>query len=136
MSSYHPLSSSQAGPEVIATASPRKFDFVRSLGATQVIDYKDAQAISKLCDLGPYDFIMSTSGDAPAANTISDILQPTGGVFAATRPKSDEMNLAANVELVYDAFNMVTQKPENEEFSRWFYGYLSGGLAAGLRLRV
>ncbi|KAL3477203.1 chaperonin 10-like protein [Aspergillus californicus] len=123
---------SSAGYEVIATASPRKFEYVRELGATQVIDYKDSLAVSKLRDVGPYDFIMCASGDAPGANAISQILQPTGGKFASTRPKSDAMDLASNVELVYDVYSMTTQKPENEEFSRWYYGYLSTALAGGV----
>lgn len=114
----------------MATASPAKFDYVRSLGAATVLDYKDEQIVSKLKGLGPFDFIMLTSGDPKA---ISDILQPSGGTFASTRPKSDEMDLAENVTLIYDSFSMTTQQPENASFTQWWYdNYLPAALAGGV----
>nr|XP_001394807.2 alcohol dehydrogenase [Aspergillus niger CBS 513.88] len=117
------------GCEVIATASPRKFDYVRGLGASTVLDYKDDEIVSKLKNLGPYDYIMTASGDAKGANAISEILQPNGGTFASVRAQSNEMNLAKNVRLVYDFFSMTTQKPENSNFTEWWYhDYLPGAL--------
>ena len=64
---------------------------------------------------------MTAAGDAKGANAISDILQPEGGAFASTRPKSHEMNLAGNVSLLYDFPSMTTQKPENADFTKWWY---------------
>lgn len=117
----------------MATASPHKFDYVRSLGASEVLDYKDEQIVEKLRELGPYDFIMTASGDAKGATAISDILQPAGGKFVSTRPKSEEMRLAANVSLLYDAFSMATQKEENATFTTWWYShYLPMALAGGV----
>ncbi|RMJ22244.1 hypothetical protein PHISP_06884 [Aspergillus sp. HF37] len=78
---------SSAGYDVVGTASPAKFDYVRSLGAATVLDYKDEQIVPKLKDLGPFDFIMLASGGEKAAKAISDILQPTGGTFASTIPQ-------------------------------------------------
>ena len=37
-----------AGYEVVTTASPRNFDYVRGLGASQVFDYNDRQVVAKL----------------------------------------------------------------------------------------
>lgn len=106
---------------------------MRGLGASEVLDYKDDQIVSKLERLGPYDFAMTTSGDAKSANAISEILQPGGGTFASTRPKSDEMNLAGNVNLIYDAFSLSTQKPENAGFAKWWYhDYLPSALAGNV----
>lgn len=123
----------QVGYEVIATASPKKFDYVRGLGASEVLDYKDDQIVSSLQRLGPYDFVLLASGDAKGVNAISDILQPRGGTFATTRPKSDDMNLAGNVNLVYDYFSMATQKPENADFAKWWYqNYLPTALAGNV----
>ncbi|GKZ39012.1 hypothetical protein AbraIFM66950_011670 [Aspergillus brasiliensis] len=122
-----------AGYEVIATASPRKFDYVRSLGASTVLDYKDDEIVSKLKSLGPYDYIMTASGDANGANAISEILQPNGGKFASVRPQSKEINLAQNVDLVYDFFSTTTQKPEYAEFTEWWYrDYLPGALGGNV----
>lgn len=72
---------------------------------------------------------MTASGDAKGANAISEILQPNGGTFASVRAQSQEMNLAKNVRLVYDFFSMTTQKPENSDFTEWWYNdYLPGAL--------
>lgn len=117
----------------MATASPRKFDYVRGLGASEVLDYKDEQIISKLRQLGPYGFVMTASGDAKGASAISDILQPTGGRFVSTRPKSEDMHLAPNISLLYDFFSMSTQKMENMDFTTWWYSdYLPMALAGGV----
>lgn len=113
----------------MATASPRKFEYVRGLGASAVLDYKDDEIVSKLKSLGPYDYVMTASGDAKGANALSEILQPGGGTFASVRPQSDEMQLAGNVHLAYDFFSMTTQKPENAGFAEWWYhDYLPGAL--------
>ena len=113
----------------MATASPRKFEYVRGLGASTVFDYKDDEIVSKLKSLGPYDYIMTASGDTTSANAISEVLQPEGGTFASVRAQSDEMKMPKNVQLVYDAFSMSTQKPENGDFTEWWYGdYLTGAL--------
>lgn len=46
-----------------------------------------------------------------------------------TRPKNDQMQLASNVEYIYDFLAMVTQNPENSAFSKWWYDeYLPAAL--------
>lgn len=98
-----------------------------------MMDYKDEQIVSKLKALGPYDYVMTASGDAKGATAISDILQPEGGQFASTRPENNEMTLASNVKLLYDFFSMTTQKEENGDFTRWWYDeYLPMALAGGV----
>lgn len=74
---------------------------------------------------------MTASGDVKGANLISEILQPQGGGrFASVRPQSSEMHLAGNVHLVYDFFSMTTQRPENADFTEWWYhDYLPGALS-------
>lgn len=117
----------------MATASPGKFDYVRGLGASEVVDYRDQHAVSKLKALGPYKFVMTASGDVAGAHAISDILQPEGGVFVSTRPQSKEMDLPDNVRLIYDFYSMATQKPENAAFSKWWYeDYLPASIAGGV----
>ncbi|GAQ44580.1 hypothetical protein AtubIFM56815_004748 [Aspergillus tubingensis] len=121
------------GCEAIATASPRKFDYVRGLGASTVLDYKDDEIVSKLKSLGPFDYIFTASGDAKSANDISDILQPNGGRFASVRAQSKEINLAQNVDLIYDFFSMTTQKEKYGDFTEWWYReYLPGALGGNV----
>ena len=118
----------------MATTSPRKFDYVYRLGANEVLDYNDEKIVPKLRGLGPYDFVVSASGDVKGANTISNILQPRGGKFGSTQPKKEGMHLAPNVVLTYDIFSMATQKAENAEFTKWWYeDYLPMALAGGVK---
>ena len=37
-----------SGYKVVTTASPRNFDFVKSLGASEVFDYKDPDVVAKI----------------------------------------------------------------------------------------
>jgi hypothetical protein len=93
------------------------------------LDYKNEQVVSQLKVLGPFNFIMSASGDPASATAISDILQPNGGRFVITRPQNDQMCVAGNVEYIYEFFALATQKPENSIFSTWWYDeYLPAAL--------
>jgi hypothetical protein len=72
---------------------------------------------------------MSASGDAASANAINEILKPNGGRFVMTRPKNDQIQLASNVEYIYDFLAQATQHPENAAFSKWWYDeYLPAAL--------
>lgn len=51
-----------AGYQVIATASPHNFDYVRSLGASDAVDYKSSTAV---------DEIVGLIGDQPLAGTLA-----------------------------------------------------------------
>ncbi|KAI0748384.1 GroES-like protein [Daedaleopsis nitida] len=81
-----------SGYKVISTASPRNFDLVKSLGATEVFDYKDPEVVSK---------IKKATGDSitKAVDAISEkssqgitaeALSPKGGdVILVLGPASD-----------------------------------------------
>lgn len=98
-----------------------------------MLDYSDEQIVSKLKQLGPFDIVMTASGDAKGAKILSDVMQPAGGVFVSTRPQSPEMDLAGNVSLIYDFLSMSTQKPENADFTNWWYReYLPLALAGAV----
>ena len=55
---------------VTATASPKKFDFVTSLGADEVVDYKDK---AKLLGLAQFDVVFDAAGEAV---TVAPLLKP------------------------------------------------------------
>jgi NADPH:quinone reductase-like Zn-dependent oxidoreductase len=111
---------------VIATASPRGFDHLKKIGATDVLDYKDADVLEKLRAMGPFKFMYTTSGDIASQKTLADLLGPEGGKFASTL--GGEVDLPKNVERVYEFFGNVSQKEgaEFEEFARWWYGEYLG----------
>jgi len=67
-----------SGYRVVTTASPRNFDYVRSLGAEAAIDYRSADAVDEL---------VAAIGDSPLAGSIaigSGSLRPTIRVAART----------------------------------------------------
>ncbi|KAK4690416.1 hypothetical protein P7C71_g6368, partial [Lecanoromycetidae sp. Uapishka_2] len=109
----------QVGYTVIATASPRGFSHLKELGASQVLDYKNPDIESELRSLGPFQFMMTASGDSTSQQTISQLLQPAGGRFASTL--GGNINLPENVERIYEMFEATTQKPQYVDFGKWWY---------------
>ena len=117
---------------VVATASPRGFDHLKKVGATEVLDYKDADVVEKLRAIGPFKFMYTTSGDPASQQALASLLGSDGGKFASTL--GGNVELPKGVERVYEFFGNVTQKegPEFEEFANWWYGeYLGRVIADG-----
>jgi NADPH:quinone reductase-like Zn-dependent oxidoreductase len=120
------------GHTVIVTASPRDVERQKSLGASEVIDYKAPDAVSQLRELGPYKYLFTASGDKNSQQALASLLQPSGGVFASVA-RSDIGELPENVKLIYDAFSMATQREEFAEFAAWWYDeYLPKAISESL----
>ena len=101
------------------------------LGATEVVDYKDADAVAKLHSLGPYKYLFTASGDAASQKAMASLLEPTGGSFASVLPSTIE--LPPHVKLTYTAFSQAAQKEEHSEWRDWWYQqYLPNVLSEGL----
>lgn len=109
----------QVGHNVHVTASPRDIERQKRLGATEVIDYKSADAIDRLRDLGPYKYLFTASGDSASQKAMATLLEPTGGKFASVLPLN--IDLPANVEIVYTAFSQAAQKEEYSSWRDWWY---------------
>ncbi len=75
------------GAYVIATASTRKLDFVRSLGADEVIDYTKGDFISQVHDI---DLVLETLGGDHAEQSLKVIKR--GGVLVSLLNVSDGAN--------------------------------------------
>jgi len=114
------------GYTVIATASPRGFAHLKSLGASQVLDYKSPTILDDLRAIGPFKYMYTTSGDPTSQQALASLLQPEGGKFASTL--GGDVELPSNVERVYEFFGNVTQKEgaKFEEFAKWWYGEFLG----------
>jgi NADPH:quinone reductase-like Zn-dependent oxidoreductase len=98
------------GAEVVATASPRNHDFLRSLGATEVLDYSAGPVSEQL--VSPVDAVLDLVGgpaleDAPKqvrdSARIASIIDPEtvisqGGRYVFVRPDRD--GLEALTDLV------------------------------------
>ncbi|KAI9767219.1 MAG: hypothetical protein M1840_005819 [Geoglossum simile] len=119
------------GYTVIATASPRGFQRLKELGASEVLDYRSSDIISQLKSLGPFKYAMTASGDGPSQLALAEVLQPEGGKFASTL--GGAVSFPSNVERVYEFFAQATQKPQFKLFAGWWYQeYLPRVIREGL----
>jgi len=125
------LNTFQVGHTIVATASPRDTERQKTLGATEVIDYKAADAVDRLRRLGPFKYIFTASGDAASQQSLAALLQPGGGRFASVL--GGQVDLPSNVERVYTAFSQAAQREEHSAWRDWWYGkYLPKVLQEGL----
>ncbi|EMD94559.1 hypothetical protein COCC4DRAFT_54262 [Bipolaris maydis ATCC 48331] len=134
--SYAVQFAKQAGYTVVVTASPRDVERQMKLGASEVVNYKDTDAVAKLHSLGPYKYLFTASGDAASQSALASLLDSTGGSFASVLPSAVE--LPSNVKLIYTAFSQAAQKEEYSEWRDWWYQeylpkVLSGGLVEPVR---
>ena len=111
-----PSHSDQVGYTVIATASPRSFAHLESVGASKIVDYKSSDVEAQLRDLGPFKFLLTASGDPASQQVLASLLQPNGGRFISVR--AGEVELPKNVERIYSNFEAAGQGPE---FRHWWY---------------
>lgn len=69
-----------AGYDVVATASPRNFDYVRSLGASQVFDYSSASVVGDIvAALRGTTFMGAAAIGAGSSERCSDIVRQVDG---------------------------------------------------------
>lgn len=79
------------GAHVIATASSGKVDFVRALGADEVIDYTKADFVAKA---GQVDLVLETLGGEHAEQSLR-VLRPGGVLVALLEPSEKARSDAA-----------------------------------------
>lgn len=121
----------QVGYTVVVTASPRDNERQQKLGTTHVVDYRAADVVGKLRQLGPYKYLFAASGDAASQTALATLLQPTGGKFASVLPSTAD--LPSNVEIVYKAFSQAAQEEQYSDWRDWWYReYLPEVLSKGL----
>jgi len=130
--SYAVQYAKSVGHTVIVTASPRDFERQISIGASEVLDYKDPEVLAKLKTLGPFKYAISASGDETSQRAIASLLSESseGGKFASVL--GGDYEFPPNVERIYMAFSMVAQGEEYKDFAEWYYaGYLPEILSDG-----
>jgi len=120
------------GHTVVVTASPRDSERQKKRGASAVIDYKAADAVEQLRDLGPFKYLFTGSGDPASQKALASLLpQPEGGQFGSVL--AGDVALPANVQRVYGFFSGASQLDENAEYRGWYYQeYLPKVLREGL----
>lgn len=85
---------SQAGAEVFATASADDAEYVRSLGATQVVDYRSERFEDRLSDM---DLVIDTVGGDVEERSLK-VLKPGGTLIATPMPPDEERARRAGVK--------------------------------------
>jgi len=95
------------GAEVFATASARKVDFVRSLGADEVIDYQATDFTKRVKDV---DVVLELVGQDYGVRSL-EVLRP-GGLLVTAVQRMDRA-LAARVEAAGRRFAGITVEPDH-----------------------
>ncbi|KIW93585.1 uncharacterized protein Z519_06190 [Cladophialophora bantiana CBS 173.52] len=97
-----------SGYTVIATCSPRNFDYVKSLGASEVYDYNDPQAPSKIraSTNNKLKLAWDTISEKPSAQFCADALSSEpgckyGSILQVTSPRED---VESTTTLMYTIF--------------------------------
>lgn len=119
----------QLGFKVFATASPQNHEYVKSLGASEVVDYRDAEVVAKLAQLAKeagtplrYGFDAISEGGSPllSAKTLVASAGGEGGKkLALTAPWPANVEKPHGIEdsMTIAAFAFV----HHVEMGRWMF---------------
>ncbi|KAJ5115185.1 Polyketide synthase enoylreductase [Penicillium alfredii] len=136
-----------SGYHVITTCSPRNFDFVRSLGADAVFDYKDPQAPAEIRKYtnDNLTLVFDCISLEASAKFCDNALSPAGGDYSALLPiKIDRENVRDRATLGYTvlgeefefgAGSKIPAKPEDQEHAEMF-GSIAVPLLAQGKIKV
>ncbi|KAL2106143.1 hypothetical protein VUR80DRAFT_7219 [Thermomyces stellatus] len=93
------------GLEVITTCSPRHAEFVRSLGAKHVFDYRDEKVLDKIKEVAPdLKYVFDTIGGSDTSATASRAINPSGGSLCTVRPGKANTEGVTEQTTVTDVF--------------------------------
>jgi NADPH:quinone reductase-like Zn-dependent oxidoreductase len=99
-----------SGLTVIATASSKNHEFVKSLGASAVLDYHDDDIVQKLVDTirgagGTFAGALDAIGEEPTWRACAEVVQALGGGMVASNLPHGFENVPKGVEIVGGEFN-------------------------------
>ncbi|EAU35410.1 conserved hypothetical protein [Aspergillus terreus NIH2624] len=134
------------GLNVLTTCSPRHHDFVKSLGATVALDYRDARVVEsiKAAANAGLRYVFDTIGNDSSSSTASQAISEQGGSLCTVRPgKAFTENVTKQTKvtdvLVWTAFLKEHKygdfywppHKEDHELSAGFFDALPKLLSAG-----
>ncbi|KIJ41536.1 hypothetical protein M422DRAFT_172135, partial [Sphaerobolus stellatus SS14] len=93
-----------SGLRVISTASPKNFEFLKSLGADEVFDYSDSKTARKVSQLtgGRLKHAVDCISDGMTPNQVSTCLSKEGGTIATLLPyQSKKPGVKTELVLLY-----------------------------------
>ncbi|TFY82385.1 hypothetical protein EWM64_g1618 [Hericium alpestre] len=94
-----------AGLHVIATASPKNFDLVKSLGADEVYDYNDPELAKKIkaSTGGKLKHAVDTIAEKDTPKIVSESLSDEGGAISITLPyEATRPGVTATIVVAYN----------------------------------
>ncbi|KIW14639.1 hypothetical protein PV08_07423 [Exophiala spinifera] len=127
------------GFTVYATASPKNFDYIKSIGAKEVFDYKDPEVVSKLLAAAKKDAIkLSTiyraAGDRGGSDVqpLLNIVSASGGgsIASAVGPLGEDTPQAEGVDLKF-VINPSDRDARDKQYKATFNDWLAPRLASG-----
>ncbi|KXH34009.1 hypothetical protein CSIM01_02344 [Colletotrichum simmondsii] len=133
------------GLKVVTTCSPRHFDWVKSLGATHVFNYRDDDVIDSIRKTTPgLKYVFDTIGNKSSSGQASQAIDKSGGRLCTVRPgkaNTEDVSKQTTVTdvLVWTAFLKDHQyaqfkwpaSEEDHKLGTEFYAKLPGWVEAG-----
>ena len=124
-----------SGLKVIATASPHNFEYLKSLGATEVFDYKKDNVGAEIRSYTDNNLKLAWDCTGSGAEIISNALSSNGGKYASIMPPDAELVKTINpsidgpyTTLMYEIFGErfvkqkeTSPKPDEFEFAKTFW---------------
>ena len=126
-----------SGYNVIATCSPRNFDLVKSMGASEVFDYKDPESIEKIKKLN-VKLAWDTISLESSAEFCAKVLAKDGAYGKILDvPMQDRPDVKQTYSLGYTSLGERVEKPfgsYTQEVCERDYGFMQKWMAEGDRL--
>jgi len=99
---------SQAGSHVTATASAKDEEYVRSLGAEQVLDYKSADFEQQLAAVPKVDIVLDMVGGSVRERSVK--LVKAGGILVSVHSPVPEALAAQGIRTVFFLVDVTTER--------------------------
>ncbi|RJE27595.1 Alcohol dehydrogenase GroES-like domain protein [Aspergillus sclerotialis] len=124
-----------SGATVVSTASARNHEFVKSIGATAVLDYNNANAVDEMVSLiketpGQFAGALDAIGSNETWRACAEIAKCLGGGRVATTLPGQVIHAADGVEII--GINDTASLPENTAVVEAVWGkFIPEGLKNG-----
>jgi NADPH:quinone reductase-like Zn-dependent oxidoreductase len=117
----------ELGFKVLATASPQNHEYIKSLGASEVVDYRDPDVVSKLAQLAkeadtPLRYGFDSIGEGTSSLLSANTLLASGGqgsklALTGPWPTDDEKPAGVDASMTIAAFAFV----HHVEMGSWMF---------------
>eukprot|EP01114_Cavostelium_apophysatum_P007780 TRINITY_DN1995_c0_g1_i2.p1 TRINITY_DN1995_c0_g1~~TRINITY_DN1995_c0_g1_i2.p1 ORF type:complete len:224 (+),score=30.69 TRINITY_DN1995_c0_g1_i2:462-1133(+) len=116
------------GYRVIATSSPKNFDLVKSLGASDMFDYRDPNLVKKVQEAAgkKINLAFDAASSEESINQCVDILNGSGNLCQVKPHITDTERKGVSLSAA-----MCFAINKDKEMSAWWWSYLKSAVEAG-----